>query len=297
MSSPRVSVIIGTYNRAGRIQETLASVYAQTYPHLEIVVVDDASTDDTVSVLQGEGDRIRLLRRGANSGSADIPRWEAMEACRGTYAALLDSDDRWHPEKIARQVAFMDGNPELGFSHHYVRKTDPQGRDLGVRHEGKLPPTGRIARELLEHCFVSTSSVMVRPAIWLAAQRRDELGGFGTEWDFFLHIARLYPVGLLDEVLGDYLVDPASVSHRNWKRGPWDILAMERLRRKGLHEGLLDDRAYRRAIAGKALDNAIHHREQRQGRRALWFALRGLRQKPVDPRLWTEACKDVIRCV
>ncbi len=297
MSAPLVSVIIGTYNRAGRIRETLASVYAQTYPHLEIVVVDDASTDDTVRVLQGEGDRIRLLRRAANSGSADIPRWEAMEACRGAYAALLDSDDRWHPEKIARQVAFMEARPELGFSHHYVRKTDPEGRDLGIRHEDRLPPTGRIARELLEHCFVSTSSVMVRPAIWLAAQRRDDLGGFGTEWDFFLSIARTYPVGLLDEVQGDYRVDPASVSHRNWKRGPWDLLAMERLRRKGLHQGLLADRAYRRLLADKAMDNALHHRGEGQGRRALWFALRGLRHAPANPGLWTEALKDLIRCL
>ncbi len=246
-------------------------------------------------MLEGEGDRIHFVRRAANSGSADIPRWEAMEACHGTYAALLDSDDLWHPEKIARQVSFMEAHPDLGFSHHYVRKLDAAGNVLGIRHEGHLPPTGRIARELLSHCFVSTSSVMVRPAIWLSAQRREDLGGFGTEWDFFLSIARRYPVGLLDGVLGDYRVDPASVSHRNWKRGPRDVLAMRRLLRKGLHETLVDTQTYRREIATACVENAIHHRHGGHARRGLWFAARGLRAQPMQSDLWKESFRCLIR--
>ena len=74
----------------------------------------------------------------------------------------------------------MQANPEVALSHHYVRKMLPDGTPQEVRHEGRLPTTGLIARELLHHCFISTSAVMVKPEAWLAAQTREAS----------LHIAR-----------------------------------------------------------------------------------------------------------
>ncbi|MEM7392776.1 MAG: glycosyltransferase family 2 protein, partial [Verrucomicrobiota bacterium] len=120
MSEPLVSVIIGTYNREAFIEETLAGVIAQTFDAYEIIVVDDASTDRTLEILRGYGDRIRLIERKTNSGTADVPRYQAVEAARGSYCALLDSDDLWKPDKLARQIEFMQSHPEIELSHTYM---------------------------------------------------------------------------------------------------------------------------------------------------------------------------------
>ena len=293
--SPLVSVIIGTYNRASVIRQTLESVFAQTYPNVEIVIVDDNSYDGTLEILRSYGDRIRLIERLENSGSADIPRYEAMEVCKGTYAAFLDSDDAWDERKLERQVGLMEADPSIGLSHHYLRKVLPDGEELEIRHENRLPATGQVAEALLDHCFISTSSVMVRPPLWLSAQKKEALTGFGTEWDFFLSIAREHPVGLVDEVLGYYRVDPESVSHRSWKRGPWDVTAMERLYRKGLHQGLIPDRVMRKKIAKAGLENSVHYRERNQPERSFWFWKKSLKYHPFGIGTWMESIKMVFR--
>lgn len=297
MGEPLVSVIIGTYNRASVIRETLAAVFAQTYGNVEVIVIDDNSTDGTLEYLRGLGDQIRLIERLENSGSADIPRYEAVQACKGDYVAFLDSDDLWAPAKLEKQVSAMQANPDWAMSHHYLRKILPDGGELEVRHDGKLPREIKIARPLLEHCFVSTSSVMVKPACWLEAQTREELGGFGTEWDFFLSIARKYPVGLVDEVLGSYRVVPDSVSHRSWQRGPWDVNAMERLKGKGLHEGICSNREMAKLIAGKARLNAVHYREENFPDRAFWFWRIAFRHTPFQFALGVELLKMIYRVV
>jgi len=108
-STPLVSVIIPAYNATAFLGETLDSVLAQTYPNLEIIVVDDGSTDDTPDLLGSYGDRIRVLRQ-ANSGQATARNHGAREA-HGELLAFLDSDDLWDPDKIARQVELLDRFP------------------------------------------------------------------------------------------------------------------------------------------------------------------------------------------
>ena len=103
---PLVSVIIPTYNRSGLICTAIDSVIAQTYASTEIIVVDDGSTDDTRSVLQRYGDRIRLLSQ-ENSGPA-AARNKGIAAARGEYIAFLDSDDYWLPEKLTRQIEALE---------------------------------------------------------------------------------------------------------------------------------------------------------------------------------------------
>ena len=100
-----VSVVIPTYNRAGIIGETIENIFQQTYPNIEIIVVDDGSTDSTVSVLKSYGSRIRwAVQENAGPGAA---RNHGIRMAQGEIIAFQDSDDAWHPTKIERQVSLL----------------------------------------------------------------------------------------------------------------------------------------------------------------------------------------------
>ena len=99
---PTVSVVIPAYNAEEYIAETLDSVLSQNYSDYEILVIDDGSTDHTGEVLAHYGDRIHLFQK-PNGGPASA-RNLGLKHARGRYIAFLDSDDLWHPEKLARQV-------------------------------------------------------------------------------------------------------------------------------------------------------------------------------------------------
>lgn len=100
---PRVSVIIPTYNRREYVQEAIDSALAQTFTDYEIIVIDDGSTDGTSEALQARyGNRIHYEWQ-ENQGES-VARNRGIELARGEYIAFLDSDDLWHPEKLAKQI-------------------------------------------------------------------------------------------------------------------------------------------------------------------------------------------------
>jgi glycosyltransferase involved in cell wall biosynthesis len=107
---PLVSVVIPTYNRAALIGESLDSVFAQTYPHLEVIVVDDGSTDGTEKVIEPYLDRIIYIRQ-QNQGLAGA-RNTGLTRATGEFVAWQDSDDLWNPHKAALQVAYMCKRPD-----------------------------------------------------------------------------------------------------------------------------------------------------------------------------------------
>jgi glycosyltransferase involved in cell wall biosynthesis len=111
MSPPSISCIVPAYQAARYIAAALDSIFAQTLSPFEVIVVDDGSTDATPQLLDRYGDRIRRLRR-ANAGPA-AARNDGIRAARGEWLAFLDADDLWHPEKLARQTAFLAARPDL----------------------------------------------------------------------------------------------------------------------------------------------------------------------------------------
>lgn len=295
MSDPRVTVVIPTFNGSRHLRATLDAVFAQTYPHWEVVAVDDASADDTVSILRSYGDRVRVIERAANSGTADIPRYEGVAAARTGLVALLDGDDLWLPAKLERQVAFMEANPGIPLCHCYARLCDAAGVPGAIRHEGIIPPTGPCARELLARCFICTSAVMVRRTDWLAAQTLEQVTTYGTEWDFFVSIARRHPVGFIPEPLLMYRVSSGSISRRNWKRFPRDVGAMERIGRKGLWEGVVGRGEMKQLIHEACLESADAHRDRGFPGRSLYFAAKALQYRPLAGAAWARAARGVAR--
>jgi len=124
MNAPRVSVVIPTFNRARLVGLTIDSVLAQSYRDMEIIVVDDGSTDDTPQVLAKYGDRIRAIRQP--NGGMNAARNAGIAQARGEYLALLDSDDLWLPFKTALQVELLDRFPQTGFvfSEFFILRDD-----------------------------------------------------------------------------------------------------------------------------------------------------------------------------
>src|SRR5438034_9298591 len=139
-----VSVIIPTYNYARYLAAAIESALAQTYAPLEIIVVDDGSTDDTLRILGAYGNRLRVLRQ-ANQG-AGAARNAGIAAARGEYVAFLDSDDLWHPRKLELQLARFASDPDLGLVHCGVEVLDEQGRTTGFLLDGL---EGWMATEML----------------------------------------------------------------------------------------------------------------------------------------------------
>lgn len=302
MNEPLVSVCIGAYNRESYIRECIDSVLAQTWPHKEIIVVDDASTDSTVEILQSYGDQIRLIRRDQNSGMCPITRNQAAKAARGRYVAFLDSDDRWYPEKLRKQVLFMEAHPEIPLCHTLCDVMNSRSEVEGIRHgPGVVPPTGMIFKPLLKHCWVTISTIMVRREIlgevgWFCED--EKTGIIGEDQDFCLRVARKYPIGLVEEVLASYRKAADGVSRSRWKSIPESQTFNEILiGRRHIWEGLVPKSLVVRAHSHACIANAQHWRDLGFLKRAFYFCWRGLFHHPGCWTLWGESARTLFRAV
>ena len=126
---PLVTAAITTYNRARFLPGALESVFAQTYDgDVEVLVVDDGSTDDTPDVLAAYGDRIRVVHQ--ENGGRSAARNTAVREARAPFLSFLDSDDRWLPDKLARQVPVLQADERVGMVHGHVDLVDEADRPL-----------------------------------------------------------------------------------------------------------------------------------------------------------------------
>lgn len=291
MGQPLVSICIGAYNRKDYIRECVDSALAQTWPNKEIVVVDDASTDGTREILQSYGTSIRLILRDANSGICPVTRNQAAAAAQGTYVAFLDSDDVWYPEKLARQVAFMESRPDVPLCHTLCHVLDERSQVVGVRHGvGVVPETGMIFERLLDHCWVTISTVMARKSLFAEVgwfNPEAPYGYLGEDHEFFLRVARRHPIGLVPDVLAGFRKAGQGITAKNWTANPEPVpLFQALLRRKDIWGGLVPRRRMVHALTDKCNENAYFYRARRQWARAAWFARQALRADPLDARAW-----------
>ena len=202
----RVSVIIPCYNAARFIAEALESVVQQTHADTVAIVADNGSTDGTAKIAESFGSRVTVLRLGKRSGPS-AARNAALEIADGDVVAFLDGDDRWHPDKIARQLAFLAAHPGYGVVHTAVRHIDAEGREID-RPGGAIPwpiAEGECLGDLIAHNTITTSTVLVRRET-LGADRFPVDLFAGEDWDLWLRLATRTRIGYLEERLTDYRV-------------------------------------------------------------------------------------------
>jgi glycosyltransferase involved in cell wall biosynthesis len=218
-----VSAIIPTYNHAAFLRGALESVFAQSCCPLEVVVVDDGSTDETAEVLRVYEGRIRVLRR-PNRGVA-AARNAGAAVASGELLAFLDADDAWLPAKLERQTARFGVEPGIGLVHCGVMEVDGRGRQLRARLDGM---EGWVSTEMLLFrrgvILGGGSAAVIRRAAFLDVGGFDEALSTSADWDLYYRVARRYPVGFVPEVLVRYRVHSGNM-HRNVDAMTRDMLA------------------------------------------------------------------------
>jgi glycosyltransferase involved in cell wall biosynthesis len=194
------------YNGAKYIKETVESVLAQTYTNWELIIVDDCSTDNTDEIIVKylSDDRIRYLKNEKNSGAA-VSRNYALREARGRWVAFLDSDDTWHPEKLERQIAFMEEN---GYKFTYTDyKIQLNGEWLPYVYTGPKKVT---KRKMKDYCYFSTITVMYdREAIGLI---QIEPVKKNNDYAMWLRIIEKAPCYRYPECLSSYIKHEGSIS-------------------------------------------------------------------------------------
>ena len=207
-TSESVSVVIGAYNAAPWIGETLDSVLAQTHRPLEVLVVDDGSTDETANIVRSRGSRVKCI----TSPHRGYPqRNKGIQASAGEWIAFVDADDAWQPNKIERQLQTLRERRAAWVYSDSVWLDS----ELGVVTSPKGPALreGDILEALCLGNFVVASSAMVSRAVL------NEVGQFvespeivvGEDWDLWLRIASRYPVACVREPLVTLRLHAASL--------------------------------------------------------------------------------------
>lgn len=193
-----VSIIMPSYNTASYIKQTIQSVLDQTYTNWELIIVDDCSTDNTNEVVDTIKDcRIHYFKNEKNSGAA-ISRNKALREAKGQWIAYLDSDDLWMPEKLEKQIKFMEENGYV-FSYTNYEEIDVDGYKTGVKVTGpkKITKTG-----MFNYCWPGCLTVMYDANKIGLIQIEDIKKN--NDYAMWLKVCRKADCYLLDEILGQY---------------------------------------------------------------------------------------------
>jgi glycosyltransferase involved in cell wall biosynthesis len=209
-TEPGLSVVIPTYNRADLLGEAIDSVLAQDWPELELIVVDDGSTDETPEVLAGYGDRLRVIRQ-ENAGESAARNTGILEA-RREFVALLDSDDYWLPGKLERQMEQLSGEPSLdGSFTAYTRIGDVPQEDVVL--DGWEGTQADALEHLLIGCRINTSTAIVRRSALIDVGLYDVTLRCAQDYDLWLRLAvRGYRMAYVPEPLATYRIHGGAVS-------------------------------------------------------------------------------------
>jgi glycosyltransferase involved in cell wall biosynthesis len=222
---PRVSVIIPTRNRACFLCEAIESVLNQTYRDLELIVVDDGSTDLTPYLSDRWRGQIRWIRQ-AHAGVSRA-RNVGIQRSRGRYLSFLDSDDLWAKDKLETQVRFLDANP-----HYPVCYTD----EVWIRRGRRVNPkrihrkySGWIFEQCLPLCIISPSSVLMRREVLDTVGLFDEGLPVCEDYDLWLRVTSRFPVFFIDKKLIIKRGGHADqLSSRSWGNDRYRVIALEK---------------------------------------------------------------------
>jgi glycosyltransferase involved in cell wall biosynthesis len=188
MSAPAISVLMSVRNGAPWVRDAVESVLEQTVTDLELVVIDDGSTDATTSLLATIGDpRLRVERQAPRGLTPSLNR--ALALARAPLLARLDADDVALPERLACQRAFLDAHPDVGLLGTGAREVDASGREIGV----VSPPEddAAIRRAMIRRNPFVHSSVMMRRRALEEAGGYDERLGVAQDYDLWMRMSRI----------------------------------------------------------------------------------------------------------
>jgi glycosyltransferase involved in cell wall biosynthesis len=255
---PQFSVIIPVFNRAHCIMRALASLRQQGVGDFELIIGDDASTDDTWEIVRREFPSARLARLEVNSGAAGA-RNAALRIATGDYLAFLDSDDEWLPGKLAAQFDYLEKHPEVAAcaTSHIYQMRDGRRREVIVEN-----PSDWSVRLQSGQPFHGASTPVVRRSVLESVGLQDESLRVLEDWDWMLRIAQNHRIHVLPELL--------AVIHENSpSNADFTLLSTESFLVK--HDEALSSEgvAHRRTVISQHWENAgrcfFRHSRNREG--------------------------------
>jgi glycosyltransferase involved in cell wall biosynthesis len=212
---PQISVIIPTYNRESFIARAIESVLTQTYKDYEIIVVDDGSTDKTKDKVSQYGDRVRYMYQQNLGPSAG--RNLGIRNAKGKYVAFCDSDDRFLPEKLEKQMDYILKHPDCPFLYTWYNQVNHNGEIDQIRQPTHCKNREHLQYGLFTRKFtIRTSTVLVEKSCFDKAGLFNERFWYSQDWDMWLRLAAFYKGACLKEPLTEYWLHGENrSSHRN----------------------------------------------------------------------------------
>ncbi len=241
-----VSVIVPTFNYAQYVGDCIRSVMQQTFTDVEIIVVDDGSTDDTEAVIAAlNAPRLRYVRHEKNRGQA-AARNTGMEIARGEYVSFLDADDSMRRDNLSKKVEILERYPNVALVHSAVESVDEHGnpvlRRTSTRKNGDVRVERLFPNILYGNSIVHSSVLARRKAI-------DEVGGWDPElryaddWDLWLRLSRRYEFAYIGEQLVRKRVHQGSIEWRGYLTHQ-DLQEAEEVLRKAFATLPLEDEGF-----------------------------------------------------
>lgn len=206
-----VSIVMPSYNTGSFIKETIESVLAQSYPVWELIIVDDCSTDNTDDVVNQylSDERIHYIKNDANSGAA-VSRNRALREAKGKWIAFLDSDDLWEPDKLKKQIAFMENN-DYHFSYTNYIEIDEASSPNGKSVTGPK----RITKQgMYNYCWMGCLTVMYDAEMVGLIQIEDIKKN--NDYALWLKVCKKANCYLLNETLARYRKRIGSISNHGY---------------------------------------------------------------------------------
>ena len=190
-----ISVVIPTFNRAHVLERAIDSVLGQTYQNIEVIVVDDASTDETLVVLEKYWEQVKIIHTRNNGVSA--ARNKGLKHCKGEWVAFLDSDDEWLPQRLEKQIEFIQSNPHVPLVH---------GEEIWIRRGKRVNPKFKHKKgggdqfiPSLGLCLISPSASLIRKETLEKWKGFDEEFVVCEDYDLWLKITAEHEVGFIEE--------------------------------------------------------------------------------------------------
>lgn len=205
MPNPRVSVIMNCYNSSTYLREAINSVYAQTYNDWEIIFWDNASTDNSAEIAKSYDEKLRYFHaeKTVPLGNA---RNLAIEKARGEFIAFLDCDDVWLPEKLEKQIGFLESHDDVAMVYSDIVSIDENGKLIESYLKNRKFYRGEIFEKLLVYNFIPILTVILRKKVL------DEVGMFDAsymideDYELFLRISESHKIDFLNAPLAKYRI-------------------------------------------------------------------------------------------
>ena len=216
--NPAVSVIIPAYNCAQLLPQAVESVRKQTYQDFEVIIVDDGSEDETWDVIKSisaDWDKVRAFRIPHRGPAA--ARNRGIAEMKGKWIALLDADDLWLPEKLARCMEYLAKHPDISIVYTPMKPIRLDGKEM----KGHTKPcfAGQLTRKLFKSIFIHTPSTVFHKRVIEQCGAFDESLSIAEDYEYWLRVSTKFEFGLIDEPLAIRRWRPTSLTRSNRLKG------------------------------------------------------------------------------